>query len=450
MQSDRFVTSFFRAYDLRGIHPDEIDAEIAHRIGRAYGSECVGSPVVVGRDGRTQAPEIARALIEGITATGTDVVDVGEVPTPLVRYASTRPEFAGAAMVTASHNPPEYIGVKFSTAEGVAMSRDGGMKAIQERYETGTFERGEGSLTERNLEAAYLDTLLAPLDGADLTVAVNFANGVAATVGRTLLERLGCTVIGINETIDGTFPAHPPVPDDPGAIKAVTDHLDGADAGICFDGDGDRMGLVLPERGAVPTDALMALFSRACLEREPGTVVHSLDTSQLVADVVDDHGGSTVETRVGFTYIAEEIDRRNDVVFAGEPSGHYGFPAFGINWDDGLFGAALACQLVSATDVTGWLAALPAYPTSPTHRIDCPEAAKQPAIEAIDEQFAEYPRSRVDGVKIRFADGWALVRPSNTEPKLSVRCEANTDATLAEIESEVLAAVDDAIDTVSQ
>lgn len=450
MQRESLATSFFRAYDLRGVHPAEIDADVARRIGRAYGSECEGSPVVVGRDGRTQAPEIAAALTEGIVATGTDVVDVGVVPTPLVRYASTRPEFAGAAMVTASHNPPEYIGVKFSTAEGVAMSRDGGMKAIQERYETGTFERGDGTRTERDLEEAYLDALLAPLDEADVTVAVNFANGVAATVGRTLLERLGCTVIGINERIDGTFPAHPPVPDDPTAIEAVTDRLDDADAGICFDGDGDRMGLVVPDRGAVPTDQLMALFAHACLERERGTVVHSLDTSQLVADVVEAHGGTTVETRVGFTYIAEEIDERDGVVFAGEPSGHYGFPAFGIDWDDGLFGAALACHLLSSTDVGDRLDAMPAYPTSPTHRIECPDAAKTPAIEAIDDRFDGHPRSRLDGVKIRFPDGWALVRPSNTEPKLSVRCEAQTDDALAEIETTVLEAVADAIEVGSQ
>ena len=444
------MTAFFRAYDVRGVYPHEIDLSVAERVGKGFGSEIGGSPVVVGRDGRQQAPEVSRALIDGITATGTDVIDVGMVPTPVTRYACTRSDVEGAAMVTASHNPPEYIGVKFTTGDGVAMSRETGMAAIQRRFEQEDFATGAGSVTEHSMVEPYLNALLEPLDAADVTVAVNFGHGVGATVAREFLERLGCSVIGIYETVDGSFPAHPPVPDHPDAVAAVERHLDEADLGICFDGDADRVGLVLPDYGPVSMDNLMAVYTDTCLARMGSAVVHSLDTSQVVTHVAETHNADTIETPVGFLHVAAVIADRTDVAFGGEPSGHFAFPSFGIPWDDGLFGAGLCCQLASAGVLTETIEALPTFPVSPTHRIPCPERCKEPVVEAVATAFEDYEQSRLDGVKTFFDDGWALVRPSNTEPKLSARVEAQTQSAVDRIEAELLGVIDDAVDACTQ
>lgn len=440
------MTGFFRAYDLRGVYPDDIDESVAERIGRAYGSTLDGSSVVVGRDGRHQAPPIAEALIAGITATGVDVIDLGPVPTPVSRYAATRPEVAGAAMVTASHNPPEYIGVKFSTGDGVPMPRAGGMDAIQRRYESGEFDEGEGTVQQASFDEEYLERLLSPLEAADVTVAVNYGHGVASVLAGDVFERLGCRVIPINDTIDGSFPAHPPVPDHPDAIAAVEPALDEADLGIAFDGDGDRLALVLPDRGAVGMDELMAVFADQCLTRDGEVVVHSLDTSQAVEQVARRHDAETIETPVGFLHVAAVIAERSDVSFGGEPSGHFGFPAFEVPWDDALFGAALCCQLAARGELAAAIAAVPDVPVSPTHRIPCPQEQKEPVVDAVAEAFSGYDQSRLDGVKIRFEDGWALVRPSNTEPKLSARVEADTQAAVDRIESALLTEIDRAIE----
>lgn len=440
------MTSFFRAYDLRGTYPDEIGLDEAERVGKAFGTAIDADPVLVGRDGRVQAPDVASAFIDGVAATGTDVIDTGQVATPVVRFGARHLDLESAAMVTASHNPPEYIGFKFSKAGGMAMSRETGMADIQAAYEAEEFATGDGTVTERDLRDEYVSYVADRLWSVDdLTVVANFGNGAAATVGRDVLEAIGCDVVGVNEEIDGEFPDHPPVPDDETAIRRVVERLDEADVGVIFDGDGDRVGLVLPELGAVSSDYLLALFARESLEVHEGKVVYSLDTSQLVPEIVRRNDGTPVEVRVGFTFISQYIDEHEDVVFAGEPSGHYAFPVFEVPWDDGIFGAGFLCQLAAETDLAGDIQRFPEYPVSPQLRIDCPEACKEPVVDGVAAAFAEHDQSTLDGVKIRFDDGWALVRPSNTEPKLSVRCEADTEAALDRIRDEVTETVDELI-----
>jgi len=437
------MSSFFGAYDLRGVYPDEIAPEEALTVGRAFGTYVDAADVIVGRDGRSHADRVTGAFVDGVLSTGTGVVDVGRVPTPLVRFASRTVDAGAAAMVTASHNPPEYTGFKFTKAGGVAMSREGGMAEIQRCYESEAFASGTGTVTRRDLLPAYLDYLSERVGGAtDVTVVANFGNGVASVGGRQLLERLGCTVVGVNETVDGEFPDHPPVPDDPTAVARIQERMDGADLGVVFDGDGDRAGFVVPGVGQVSVDKVLALFARECLAERSGTVAYSLNASQLLPDVVTEEGGTPHETRVGFTFLSEYIHEHPDVVFAGEPSGHFAFPAFGVPWDDGLFAAAFMSHLVAETDVAERIAAFPDYPVSPMLRIDCPHEQKAAAVRDVVDAYAEHEQSTVDGVKIVFDDGWALVRPSNTEPKLSVRCEADTEAALDRIRTDVVDTVE--------
>jgi len=439
------MTSFFRAYDLRGVYPEDIGAEEAERIGRAYGTVTATGEVLVGRDGRTHAETVRDAFVRGVTGTGTDVIDVGQVPTPVVRFGCWRRDVDGGVMITASHNPPEYTGFKFSEAGGRAMTREGGMAEIQRVYEEGAFEAGDGRRTEQDLAGEYVEYVRECVQSVpegsagdvDLTVVANFGNGIGGPVGRRVLEAIGCRVVGVNEAVDGAFPDHEPTPTDPAAIDRVEERMSGADLGIAFDGDADRAGIVVPGVGKVSPDKLLAFFATVCLAEEAGTVVYSLDASQLVPETVRDHGGEPREVRVGSTYISQLVHDEPDIVFAGEPSGHYFFPVFGAPWDDGIFAAALVARLVGSMDVAGRIAGFPEYPVSPTLRLDCPETLKTPVVEGVAEAYSEYEQTTVDGVKVFFPDGRALVRPSNTEPKLSVRCEADTESALERIRADV-------------
>ncbi len=446
------MASFFHAYDLRGTYPDQIGEEEAERVGKAFGTWTESGEVLVGRDGRKHGEKIKEAFVRGVLSTGTDVVDAGMVPSPVVYFGMRHLGTGASAVVTASHNPPEYTGFKFSKGDALAVSREGGMKDIERIYESREFENAgeDGEVSDVELEEEYIDFIVERIElEGPLELAVNFGNGVTATIGRQMLEELGCEVIGINEEVDGDFPAHPPDPGDEEARKQLGKAMKGEDLGIIFDGDGDRAGFLLPGHGYMGEDEVLAVFARECLEREKGKVVHDLRASKLVKEKIREAGGEPVESRVGHTFISEEIHRDSDVVFAGELSGHYYFPSFGLPFDDGLCAAALMCQVVSERDLKEELSSFPDYPVSPELRIDCPEEAKQEVIERMKTEYSGYDLSTMDGVKIEFEEGWALVRPSSTEPKISVRCEADTGEALDRILDDVESRVRDAIEAAS-
>lgn len=439
------MTGFFHAYDLRGVYPDEVGLDEARRVGAAFGSY-VDGPVLVGRDGRTHSDEVTEAFVDGVTSTGRDVLDAGMVPTPVVYFGSHRDDVC-SAVVTASHNPPEYTGFKFTRDDGVSMSREGGMRGIEELYESRDFERGDGSVSEVDLVEDYLGFVDERVDvSGDLSVVANFGNGVAAAVGVPLLERIGCDVHPVNADVDGRFPNHPPNPQDDTARDATFEALEehDADVGLIFDGDGDRAGFVLQD-GVVDEDTAIAVLAAHSLERRKGDVLYDLRASQAVPEVVRSHGGEPVETRVGHTYISEAIAER-DAAFAGEISGHYYFPALDAPWDDGLLAAAVFCEIAAEGDLDRRLDEIPVYPVSPELRIDCPEERKEDVVEAVAEAYAEYDVSTVDGVKVDFPEGAALVRPSNTEEKMSVRCEGDTGEALDRLLENVESTVRDAIE----
>ncbi len=442
------MTSFFHSYDLRGKHPEEIGEKEAEKVGKAYGTFTDAEEVLVGRDGRKHAEEITEAFIQGIISTGTDVAYAGMVPSPVVYFGMVENSIDSSAVVTASHNPPEYTGFKFTKKGGLAMSREGGMKDIEETYELESFEKGEGERRDISLEEDYIETVNESIDvQEELDLAVNFGNGVTSEIGKSMLESLGCDVKPVNDEIDGDFPNHLPDPTNEKAQEALKEEMDGQDLGIIFDGDGDRAGFVLPEHGYITEDEVLALFSEESLEKEEGKVVHDLRASKLVPEIVEKNGGSPEETRVGHTFISEEIHADDSIVFAGELSGHFYFPAYGFPWDDGLFAAALMCQMVSEKDVRAKLEGYPDYPVSPELRIDCPEERKQKVVKRMKEEYSDHDLSTMDGVKIQFDEGWALVRPSSTEEKMSVRCEADTEEDVERVLEEVEGKVKELIKT---
>lgn len=427
------MTDFFRAYDLRGKYPEQISEEEARRMGKAYGTYIEGETMVA-RDGRTHAEKITEAFIEGILSTGTDVLSIGMVPSPVLYFAVDDQDFSNGVVVTASHNPPEYTGFKFCMDEALSMSRENGMKQIQEIYEAEEFGQGEGGLEQKNVEQDYIEAV-SELFEVDIEVAVNYGNGVTAEVAPELLERIGCGVTNVNEEIDGNFPNHLPDPTDEEAQKALKQEMGDEDLGIIFDGDGDRAGFIY-EGEYIPEDEAIALFSQRILEEDRGKVVHDLRCSKLVKEKIRELGGEPVESRVGHTFISENIHEDSEVIFAGELSGHYYFPSLGFPWDDGILAACLMCDIVDKGEIER-LKTYPDYPVSPELRIDCPEDRKSKVIEGVKEKFSDYDLTMKDGVKIEFEEGWALVRPSNTEEKMSVRCEASTEEDLERILNKV-------------
>lgn len=443
------MASFFHSYDLRGRFPEEIGEEEARRVGKAYGTFTDAEKVLVGRDGREHAETVTGAFMDGIRSTGTDVLYAGLVPTPVVYFGMVDRGIESSAAVTASHNPPEYTGFKFSKEGALAMSREGGMKEIEQIYESREFETGEGGLEEVELVEDYIEFVSGKLEKSDLDVAVNYGNGAAATIGEEMFKALGCEVTNVNQEVDGTFPNHLPAPGQEEAREQLKDAMDGEDLGVIFDGDGDRAGFIVPGYGYVPEDEVIALFSEHVLEQRGGKVLHDLRASKLVPEKVEEHGGKALETRVGHTFLSERIHSDPGIVFAGELSGHYYFPGLEVPWDDGLFAAALMVEIASETDLRQRLEEMPDYPVSPELRIDCPEDAKKDVVDAIEEQYSGHETSNIDGVKINFDRGWALVRPSNTEEKMSVRCEADTEEELSGIRDEIESSVRKQIDRFS-
>ena len=423
------MVEFFHAYDLRGKYPEQISETEAKKLGKAYGTY-VNRRVLVARDGRTHAEKITSAFIEGIRSTGTDVVDIGMVPSPVLYFAVDELDYSHGAVVTASHNPSEYTGFKFCLEKGLAMSRENGMKEIEELYEEESFSVGEGNYEEQNIEREYIEAVSDKFN-VDISIAANYGNGVTGVIGPKVLEAIGCEVKNVNEEVDGNFPNHLADPTKENAQKALKKEMTDEDLGILFDGDGDRAGFIY-QGEYITEDEVLALFSERILEKNSGKIVHDLRASKLVKEKIRENGGEAVESRVGHTFISEMIHSDSNVVFAGELSGHYYFPLLGFPWDDGILAACLMCDIVDSGEIER-LNQYPSYPVSPELRIDCPEERKQTGINKVKQEFSHLEMNDKDGVKIEFEKGWALVRPSNTEEKMSVRCEADTENDLEKI-----------------
>jgi len=432
------MTSFFHEYDLRGKYPGEVSLEKAERLGKAYGTYIKNGEVLVARDGRNHSQKVKEAFITGIRSVGVDVIDAGMIPTPVAYHGIREQGLKHGAIVTASHNPPEYTGFKFAKEEGLAMSREGGMEEIEKIYDQRSFQNSEkdGNLTRTNLKKEYINAVSKKFD-VDLDIVVNYGNGVASTVAEELLEKIGCNVTNVNKQVDGSFPNHLPAPHHEKAQQSVRENMNDQELGIIFDGDADRAGFIYNGE-YIPEDKVLALFSEEILtqNKEQKRILYDLRASRLVKETIKNNGGEPIETRVGHTFISEKIHQDEAVGFAGELSGHYYFPALNFPWDDGLLAACLMCQIVQERRISK-LEDYNSYPVSPELRIQCSHDKKNSVIEGVADKFSDKKITRKDGVKIIFENGWALVRPSNTEEKMSIRCEADTQKDLQKIRDEV-------------
>ena len=438
----------FKAYDVRGVVPDELDVDTARRIGAAFASWTGAPRILIGRDCRLSSPDLAAALAEGATAIGAGVTDLGLASTDLLYFASGSLSLPGI-MLTASHNPPNYNGMKFCLAGARPVGQDTGLEDIRALAAGPELGRATapGSVEHRDLLDEYVEHVLTFVDVdamRPLSVVIDTANGMGGLVAPAVLARLPVKVQHLFPELDGTFPNHPADPIDPANqrdLKAAVLGF-GADIGLAFDGDADRVFLVDERAEGVSGSIVTALVAKALLKRNPGApVVYNLICSWTVPEVIREEGGQPVRTRVGHSFI-KQVMAETGAVFGGEHSGHY---YFRDNYfaDSGLIAAVIALGELSSAGVplSELLAPFRRYEASG----EINSVVEDPAgrIEAIAAHFADGTQDRTDGLTVEFPDWWANVRASNTEPLLRLNVEARTQELLDERTAELLTLIQD-------
>ena len=435
--------NIFREYDIRGIAGTDLDDAAVETLGRGFGTyfQQLGCRrIVVGRDCRLTSEAYAGALAAGLRGTGCDIVDVGMVPTPVLYFAVETLGADGGITVTASHNPPEFNGFKSRTRERALFGAD--IQRLWELVRDGKFTQGSGRHEHHDVLDAYVDHLAADVRlRRPLRVGVDCGNGTAGVVAVRLLERLGCRVEGLYVEPDGRFPNHVA---DPTVEKNMVDlqrvvRERQCDAGVGFDGDADRVGVVDEKGRLLWGDELLVLFARSVLRQRPGAVVFDVKCSQALVQEVERLGGRPEMWRTGYPHIQSRM-RETGADLAGEMSGHMYFADRYFGYDDGIYAACRALEILAAEDtpLSSRLADLPRYVSTPELRVDCTDEDKFQVVEAVARHFkALYPTLDVDGVRILFPEGWGLVRASNTQPILVVRFEADTAPHLERIQAVV-------------
>ncbi|GBD20627.1 Phosphomannomutase/phosphoglucomutase [bacterium HR28] len=442
------IATVFKAYDVRGIYPTELDEQLAYRIGRAFALYLRPRHVVVGRDMRVSSPALADAVIRGLLDQGVDVTDVGLVSTDALYFAVGKYRFDGGIMVTASHNPPEYNGFKLCREEAQALSLDHGIGEIRELVIKGEFPEPErpGTLTRRDILddfAAHVLSFIDPTVIKPFTVAIDAGNGMGGLIAPKVLGRLPLRIIPLYFELDGRFPHHVPNPIEPENVRdlqrtIVEQH---ADFGIAFDGDADRM-FILDEHGRlVGGDMITALVAKALLQKYPGAkIVYNLICSRAVPEVIRAHGGIPIRSRVGHSFI-KALMREHDAIFGGEHSGHFYFRE---NWyaDSGIIAAVTVLELLSREGVTVSQAIAPIdrYFRSGEINVEAHDFAA--VLQALEEHFRDGQIDHLDGLTVEYADWWFNARPSNTQPLLRINVEATTPELLQQKTQEVLTVIE--------
>jgi phosphomannomutase/phosphoglucomutase len=430
----------FREYDIRGIAGKDMDTNDVVRIGKGIASflrRRQRTKIVVGQDCRATSKDYARHLIQGLRSAGCDVVDVGVCPTPVLYFAIQHLKQEGGVMVTASHNPAEYNGFKICIGSDSVHGE--GLQEIRELIENQQFQQGNGTLTQVNVIDAYHALIKSQISlKAGLKIGVDAGNGTAGVVAVPLLKALGCEVHDIYCDMDGSFPNHPA---DPTVAANLVDLIElvktkGLDLGIGFDGDGDRIGVVDEDGNIIYGDKLMIIFSREILSRKPGaTFISEVKCSQTMYDDIERNGGRAIMWRTGHSLIKQKM-KEEKAALAGEMSGHMFFADRYLGYDDATYAACRLLEIIADTQkpISALLADVPPTFTTPEIRVDCADAVKFDVVKKVTAIFkSQHDVIDIDGVRVLFADGWGLVRASNTQPALVLRFEALTEARLNEI-----------------
>jgi phosphomannomutase/phosphoglucomutase len=432
----------FKAYDIRGIVGQTLTAPIVERIGHAIGSEARDrgvQTVVVGRDGRLSGPELVQALARGLNAAGCDVIDIGQVPTPVLYFAAQHLGTLSGVMVTGSHNPPDYNGLKMVLA-GETLAGPA-IQALRQRLLDDRLTQGEGLFARDDVREAYMQRITSDVKPArKMKVIVDCGNGVAGDIGPELLRRLGCDVTEMYCEVDGRFPNHHPDPSQPKNLVDLIDRLkqQQADVGLAFDGDGDRLGVVSPDGTIIWPDRQMVLYARDVLSRHPGgEIVYDVKCSRTLAAAIEQAGGKATMWKTGHSFIKAKL-KESGALLAGEMSGHIFFKERWYGFDDGLYAAARLLELLSrdARPTTEIFHALPNTVNTPELNLKFAEGEHHDVIKKLvaAASFPEAKVTTIDGLRADFTDGFGLVRASNTTPVLVFRFEGDNEAALNRIQ----------------
>jgi phosphomannomutase len=452
------TASIFKAYDIRGIVPSTLNEAVAEHLGRAFGTEALKlgeKAVAVGRDGRVSGPSLVAALVKGLRATGIDVIDLGAVTTPMLYYvAATRGDVGchSGIMVTGSHNPKDYNGFKMVLAGRAIYGDD--IQGLRQRIEAEDYASGQGAVTELNVLAEYTQRIVGDAKlSRPMKIVVDSGNGIPGASAPGILRALGCEVIELYSEVDGDFPNHHPDPSKPenlvDLIKAVKEH--GAELGLAFDGDGDRLGVVTKGGDNIFPDRQIMLFARDVLSRVPGApIIFDVKCSQRLAIAIKEAGGVPVMYKTGHSLVKAKLNEMKSP-FAGEMSGHIFFGERWYGFDDATYTAARLLEILSkSADPSAVLNALPTSFSTPELNVACAEGEHHAVIEKLRKTatFEGAVVTDIDGLRADYPDGFGLVRASNTTPVLVLRFEGETPEALERIQkhfmSQVLAVKPDA------
>ncbi|MFC0336567.1 phosphomannomutase [Kushneria avicenniae] len=436
--------AIFRAYDIRGVVDEQLTPDTARLIGRAIGSEALARGergVAVGRDGRLSGPMLSAALIEGLCASGCDVVDIGMVPTPVVYFATHVLEgITSCVAVTGSHNPSNYNGFKIVLG-GHALSRDD-ITGLYRRIEQDDLATGDGSCRAHDLRETYLTRILDDVSlERPLHAVIDCGNGVTGELGPELIRRLGAEVTPLFDEIDGRFPNHHP---DPGKFENLEDLITrvretGADIGLAFDGDGDRVGVVTPEGEIIYPDRFLMALACDLLERQPGArIIFDIKSTGNLISIIEDAGGTPEMWYTGHSLIKKRM-KETGAALAGEMSGHIFFQERWYGFDDGLYAAARILEILSRQpeDADRYFSRFPQDESTAEINVPVTDDNKFDIVERFikNTDFGEQAtRTTLDGIRVDYPDGWGLCRASNTTPMLVFRFEGKTRAALERIQ----------------
>ena len=439
MKGETMESEIFREYDIRGTVGETLDVDGALKIGKGFGTYLKGyggKTVVVGRDNRLSSFDLQQATIAGVLSTGCQVIDVGQLPTPAFYFSVIHLKADGGMVVTASHNPPQYNGFKMRRGEDAVFGEE--IQKIRKIIEAGSFKMGEGEKEAQEVIDDYLSAIKSRIKlKRPLKVVVDAGNGTTGPLVTRVLKDLGCELTELYCEPDGMFPHHLP---DPTVEEYLVDLIakvkeTGADVGVGLDGDGDRLGAVDEKGNIVWGDKLLSLFAREIIERKPASVVFDVKCSQALIETIEQFKGTPVMWKTGYPNIQSKMKEVRAPV-GGEMSGHFYFMDDYFGFDDGIFASCRLLQILSATDETlsQLLSAIPFYQSTPEIRTECSEKDKFRIVKELKDYFKKkFETIEVDGIRILFEDGWALIRASNTQPIIVLRFEAKTKEKMEEI-----------------
>ena len=442
----------FREYDIRGVVGQDLTPDVVYHLGRGIGtylSRHSVKLVSLGRDGRLSSPEIHDQLIEGLTGSGLDIIDLGIIPTPLSYYSTHRLDVGGAVMITGSHNPPDYNGFKISLGKEAIYGKE--IQRVREIIEKTDYEEGTGSVKEYNIIPEYIDDIAGRLRlSRSVKLAVDAGNGVGGLTAEPLLKKIGCQVKMLNGEVDGRFPSHHP---DPTVVDNLADLQkvvieEELEIGIAYDGDADRIG-VIDEKGSVLWgDQILAILARDVLKDVPGaTVIAEVKCSQLLFDDIRHHGGKALMWKVGHSLIKSKMQEIG-AELAGEMSGHIFYNNRFYGFDDAVYVTGRLLEVVAKSEkpVSRYLEDCPKLFNTPEIRTNCPDEIKFDVVDRVRDHFrSKYEVVDVDGMRVIMPGGWGLLRASNTQPVIVLRFEAESQQRLEEIRGEVEEALHDVL-----